>query len=183
MRYANIDEYEVSNGIGNGISLYVQGCNFHCPRCFNQSTWDFNGGKEWTEDVKEHFLKLVNRPYIKRVSLLGGSPLADKNLDDVLSLVKEIKTKFPDKIIYLYTGYEWEDIWSDSKIVIDDFTNKVHMDYQKRQEIVSMVDIVIDGRYEDDKKDLSLKFRGSSNQRIIDTKKSIQEGCVVLWNN
>lgn len=183
MRYSQIRSMDISNGENLGISLFVQGCPFHCKNCFNPETWDFNGGKEWTEEVKNEFLKLIDRPYIKRVSLLGGSPLADQNLDDILELVKEIKMRFPDKDIWLYTGYTWEDIWSDSKIVIDDYTNKVYEDYQKRQEIIKHCNILVDGRYEDDKKDLSLPYRGSSNQRIIDVQKSLEKGEVVLWQN
>lgn len=183
MRYAKIDKYEVVNGQFGGISLYVQGCQWRCHNCFNPETWDFNGGKEWTEEIKNEFLKLIDRPYIKRVSLLGGSPLADKNLDDVLSLVMEIKDKFPNKTLWVYSGYEWEDIWSDSKIVIDDYTNKVYEDYKKRQKIISYCNVMVDGRYIEELKDISLHWRGSSNQRVIDVQQSLKKGEIVLWSN
>lgn len=105
MRYASMRNLDISNGEGVGVSLFVQGCPFHCKNCFNSETWDFNGGKEWTEEIIEKFIKLIDRPYIKRVSFLGGECLAEQNLDEVLSLVKEINRRFPDKIIWLYTGY------------------------------------------------------------------------------
>ena len=181
MRYAQIRSMDISNGEGVGVSLFVQGCYFHCKDCFNSETWDFNGGEEWTDGVKKNFIKFVNRPYIKRVSILGGEPLADKNLNIVLSLVSEIRIKFPSKIIWLYTGYTWEDIWMDSNIIFDKETMKVYEDYKKRQQIISQCDIIIDGHFEADKKDLSLKWRGSSNQRVIDVKKSITQDKIVLY--
>lgn len=184
MRYNQIRECDIANGEGIGIALFVQGCPHHCKNCFNPETWDFNGGKEWTKEIKDEFLKLVNRPYIKRVTLLGGSPLAKENLIDVLSLVKEIKTKFPDKTIWLYTGYDFNNImhWTEEQYEIDVHNNfrLTNIEYL-RQQIVSMCDVVIDGRFEEDKKDLSLRFRGSSNQRIIDVQKSLKEGDIILW--
>ena len=177
MRYANIDEHEVSNGIENGVSLYIQGCDFHCSGCFNQSTWDFNGGKEWTEETEKEFFKLIDRPYIKRVSILGGSPLAKENLDGVLNLVKQIRLLFPEKSIWLYTGYTWDYIFYDHINAVDVVGN------EKRKEILKYCDVLIDGRFEEDKKDLSLRFRGSSNQRIIDVQKSLNKGEIVLWQH
>ena len=104
IRYAQIRSLDLSNGEGVGIALFVQGCHFHCPNCFNPETWDYNGGKEWTEEVKNKFLELANRPYIKRISILGGEPLAEENLDDVLDLVNRIRLSSPQKSIWLYTG-------------------------------------------------------------------------------
>lgn len=176
MRYANISSFDICNGEGIGTSLFIQGCNFRCSGCFNPETWDFNGGKEWTKEIKDEFLKLIDRPYIKRVTLLGGSPLAKENLIDVLSLVKEIKNKFPDKTIWLYTGYTWDYIF-DCINTVDVLGNLV------REEILKYCDVLIDGRFEEDKKDLSLHFRGSSNQRIIDVQKSLNEGEIVLWQH
>ena len=108
MRYASIRKLDISNGEGVGVALFVQGCRFnpHCYNCFNPDTWDFNGGKEWTPEIKDKFLELIDRPYIKRVSILGGEPLADENLDDIFDLISEIKRRFSDtKTIWLYTGY------------------------------------------------------------------------------
>lgn len=181
IRYAQIRECDVSNGEGVGVALFVQGCNFHCHNCFNKNTWDFNGGKEWTPEVEDKFIELASRPYIKRISLLGGECLADENLDGVLNLVNKIRLLMPKKTIWLYTGYEWSDIWSDSKIIIDDYTNQVYENYQKRQQIISMCDVVIDGKYIDSQRNISKKWAGSNNQRVIDVKKSVQQGEVILY--
>lgn len=180
MRYAKIEEYEVSNGRLGGQSLYVQGCRFRCPNCFNPETWDFNGGKEWTPEIKKKFLELANRPYIKRISLLGGECLADENLGSILDLVHEIRLSCPNKTIWLYTGFSWEDIWTDSKIIIDDYTLKIYEDYQKRQQIISNCDILVDGRYIETQRNPSLRWRGSSNQRVIDIQESLQQNMVIL---
>lgn len=182
IRYASIRNIDISNGNGVGISIFVQGCQFCCKNCFNSETWDFNGGKEWTQEVEDKFIELANRPYIKRISILGGEPLAEQNLDGVLNLVDKMRLLLPNKTIWLYTGFSWEDIWNDSKIIIDDFTLKVHEDYKKRQQIISQCDVLVDGRYIESKRDLTLKFRGSSNQRLIDVKKSLENNQVVLYD-
>ena len=110
MRYSKIREMDVSNGEGLGVSLFVQGCHFHCRGCFNPETWDFSGGKEWTNEIKNKFLELAGRSYINRISILGGEPLCDENVTDVLLLIKELKTKYPNKNIWLYTGYNFDEI-------------------------------------------------------------------------
>ena len=185
MRFSQIRSMDVSNGEGIGVALFVQGCPHHCKNCFNPETWDFNGGKEWTEEVKNEFLKLIDRPYIKRVSLLGGSPLADQNLDDIYNLIKEIKIKFPDKTIWLYTGYI-VDIFelpnSDhTEIIVNPMSKDMDCNF-KRASIIRKCDVVIDGRYDEDKKDLRLNFRGSSNQRLIAVQESLEKGEIVLWD-
>ena len=108
MRYAQIRSMDISNGEGVGVSLFVQGCPFHCYNCFNPDTWNFTKGKAWTEEIKNKFLGLIDRPYIKRVSFLGGECLAEQNLDGVLDLIKEIRISFPEKTIWLYTGFRWK---------------------------------------------------------------------------
>lgn len=190
MRYASIRNLDISNGEGVGVSLFVQGCDRHCFNCFNSETWDFNGGKEWTEKTKNKFMELVDRPYIKRVSFLGGECLADQNLNGVLDLIKEIRISFPEKIIWLYTGYTWDQI-IDYKT---EFSNpdfmQVHnceilCDYHmfQRQEIIKLCDVLVDGEYIDEQKDLTLAYRGSSNQRVIDIQKSITQNKIVLYCN
>lgn len=177
MRYASIDEYEVVNGSGSGMSLYCQGCRWQCPGCFNPETWDFNGGREWTPEVKEEFLKLVDRPFIKRVSILGGSPLMEENLRDVLDLVETIKERFPDKIIWLYTGFKYEFIMRE----VLSIAIKKYYDMWTRQRIIKHIDILVDGLYKDAKRDITLKWRGSSNQRCIDVQESLKQNKVVLY--
>lgn len=183
MRYASIRNLDISNGANIGVALFVQGCdrNPHCKNCFNSETWNFDGGKEWTEETEDKFMKLIDRPYIKRISFLGGEPLAEQNFDDVLSLIKEIRISFPTKTIWLYTGYNF------------DFLNSKYNEYKytpfavnadewlTRWEIITNVDVVVDGEYIDEQKDLTLKWRGSKNQRVIDAKETLKQGKVVLY--
>lgn len=184
MRYAQIRSMDISNGEGVGVSLFVQGCPFHCKNCFNSETWDFNGGKEWTEEVKDKFMKLIDRPYIKRVSFLGGECLAEQNLDEVLKLVKQIRISFPEKTIWLYTGFCWDDIMCSFAglqadcVVLD---KKNIEAWEKRRKIISNIDVLVDGEYIDEQKDLTLKWKGSKNQRCIDVKKSLVQNKTVLY--
>lgn len=151
MRYASLRSMDISDGEGVGISLFVQGCHFHCKNCFNQSTWDFNGGEEFTDSVKEKMFDFLDKSYVTRMSILGGEPLSPPNIHDVIELCKEIKQRYPQKILWLYTGYLKEDI-NDCGI----------LDY---------IDVLVDGQYEDDKRNLRLQFRGSTNQKIWKKKK------------
>ena len=209
MRYAQVRSMDISNGEGIGVSLFVQGCPFnpHCYNCFNTETWDFNGGKEWTQEVKEKFLELIDRPYIKRVSILGGEPLADENLDDVLDLVTEINKRynfqkvdsvnhckigvsedenadeirlsFPNKSIWLYSGYTFDYIMEG--IGYDENGAFFFLDNdKKRYEIISKCDVLVDGRYIDSQRNPSKKFAGSDNQRIIEIRKSLEQNKIVL---
>lgn len=214
MRYASIRSLDISNGEGVGVSLFVQGCDRHCFNCFNSETWDFNGGKEWTEETKNKFIELINRPYIRRISILGGEPLAKQNLDDVLSLIKEIREKypisqnpnsenigkskvledeiskeirisFPEKTIWLYTGFRWNYIMNYQPVETDDF-DYIEESYndglmEKRKQIISLCNIVVDGEYIDEQKDLTLAYRGSKNQHVIDVKQSLAQNKVVLY--
>lgn len=181
MRYAQITPFEVCNGKGAGVSLFTQGCHFQCKGCFNRDTWDFNGGKEWTEEIENKFFELIDRSYIKRITILGGEPLANENVYDVFSLVSKIKDKFPDKSIWLYTGYKFEGILH--PVVTDDFNPKRDQLLDCRKGVVKMCDVLIDGRFVEELKDLTLKFCGSSNQRIIDVQESIKNNKIVLYNN
>lgn len=208
MRYASIRNLDISNGANIGVALFVQGCdrNPHCKNCFNSETWDFNGGKEWTEKTKNKFMELIDRPYIKRISILGGEPLAEQNLDDVLSLIKEIREKypisqnhnsenigksrvledenskeirisFPEKTIWLYTGYSYSDIFRGQSSCL----SQEGLNNFKRREIIKLCNIVVDGEYIDEQKDLTLKWRGSKNQRVIDVQQTLKQEKVVLY--
>lgn len=182
MRYASIRSMDISNGEGVGISLFVQGCHFHCKNCFNPETWDFDGGKEWTPEVEDTFIELASRPYIKRISLLGGECLADENLDGVLNLVNKIRLLLPEKSIWLYTGFYWEEIFEpifteQSQDWIDNYL----MQCEIRKQIISQSNVLIDGRYVDNLRDLSLKWIGSKNQSVIDVKKSLRENRIILY--
>lgn len=181
MNYASIREMDISNGESIGVALFVQGCHFHCKNCFNSETWDFNGGKEWTEDIKNKFLKLIDKPYINRISILGGEPLADENVENVLKLVNEIRISFPNKNIWIYSGYTWEQIVY--PVITDDFNPERDKIIKMRQDILKSCDVLIDGRYIDSERDITLKWRGSKNQRVIDLKKTYQEKRIVLYEN
>ena len=181
MRYASIRSLDISNGEGVGVSLFVQGCDRHCFNCFNSETWDFNGGKEWTEKTKNKFMELIDRPYIRRISILGGEPLAEQNLDEVLSLIKEIRISFPEKIIWLYSGYNFDLLNSKyNEYKYTQFAANAD-EWLTRWEIISNVDIVVDGEYIDEQKDLTLKWRGSKNQHVIDVKQSLAQNKMVLY--
>lgn len=179
MRYAQIRNIDISNGEGVGVALFVQGCNLRCKNCFNSETWDFNGGKEWTKETKNKFMELIDRPYIKRVSFLGGECLAEQNLDEVLSLIKEIRIPYPDKTIWLYTGFKLEKIMLPIPTITDDLYTIEITD--KRKKIISNVNVLVDGEYIDEQKDLTLKWRGSKNQRVIDVKKSLAQNKIILY--
>lgn len=171
MKYASIRKMDISNGQGIGISLFVQGCHFHCKNCFNYDTWDFNSGKEWNDDIKEEFLNLANKPYISRISILGGEPLCDENLHCILSLVDDIRKKYShSKKIWLYTGYNYDNIISNI-----DFNDYI------RTLIISKCDILVDGLFVDELKDMNLKWRGSSNQRVINIPETFKNKKIILY--
>lgn len=182
MNYASIREMDISNGESIGVALFVQGCHFHCKNCFNSETWDFNGGKEWTEDIKNKFLKLIDKPYINRISILGGEPLADENVENVLKLVNEIRISFPNKNIWIYSGYTFEEMQLLSK-GLDQESMRFNKYNKMRQDILKSCDVLVDGRYIDSERDITLKWRGSKNQRVIDLKKTYQEKRMVLYEN
>ena len=181
IRYAQIRECDVSNGEGVGVALFVQGCNFHCHNCFNKNTWDFNGGKEWTPEVEDKFIELASRPYIKRISLLGGECLADENLDGVLNLVNKIRLLMPKKTIWLYTGYDFDLLQNKFKeYQYTPFVSDADK-WLTRWEIILQCNILVDGRYIDSQRNITKKWAGSNNQRVIDIKKSLQQGKVILY--
>lgn len=177
MRYNQIRECDIANGEGIGVALFVQGCHFKCKNCFNPETWDFNGGKEWTPEVEDKFIELASRPYIKRISLLGGECLADENLDGVLNLVNRFRLLLPEKTIWLYTGYKYEFIFRGSL----SFLSKKGLNNYKRRKIIESVDVLIDGHYIDDQRDITLAYRGSKNQRVIDVQQSLKQNKIVLY--
>lgn len=166
MRYASMRKMDISNGSGVGVSLFVQGCHFHCKGCFNPETWDFNGGKEWTKETEDKFISLINHEYIQRVSILGGEPLCDENIETVSALINKIRVLFPHKKIWVYSGYTWENLIA------------LH-----KYEFIKNVDVLVDGGFQLDKQDIyneHIVFAGSTNQRVIDVKESIQTGELCL---
>ncbi len=169
MNYADIKKIDVANGEGVRVSVFVSGCNHHCKGCFNQCAWDFNYGKEFSEKEEQQIIEYMNHDYISGLSLLGGEPLEPKNQEGLLPLVKKVKEKFPDKNIWCYTGFDFE----------KDVVGKMAKNNETTRELLKYIDIIVDGKFEEDKKDLKLQFRGSSNQKIVDVKKSLQTGQIV----
>lgn len=178
MRYASIRKMDISNGEGLGVALFVQGCHFHCKNCFNKETWDFNGGKELTTwDVLELLRPLTN-PQYTRLSILGGEPLAKENLSGVSAICKFVKEFMPSKKIWLYTGNKAEDIGLDLHCL-----NSNPLANYCRKEILPYIDVLVDGQYVDELKDMSYPWAGSTNQRVIDVQKSLERNVVILWKD
>ena len=165
MNYEKIDKCSVSNGSGVRTVLWVSGCDIHCRNCQNPQTWDFDSGIPFTEETMQELLYDLSKPYIKGLTLSGGHPLDPHNAPKVLEIVKRVKMVFPNKDIWIYSGYVWEDIIKDNTL----------------KEILKCTDVLVDGAYVDELRDISLAFRGSSNQRIIDVKKTLDSNEVILW--
>lgn len=181
MNYAQMRSMDISNGEGIGVSLFVQGCDFHCKNCFNSETWEFSKGQEWNEKTKNQFLKLVEKPFIQRVTILGGEPLHPKNVQNVLKIVDEMRVSFPSKNIWIYTGYTWEQIMN--PVVTDNLDIEQDNILNMRKEVVSMADVLVDGRYVDELRNVTLHWCGSSNQRVINVQESLKQNKVVLWES
>ena len=162
MKYAQIREMDVTNGSGIGVALFTQGCPYHCKNCFNPETWDFDKGIDWTEETENNIIELLKPEYITRLTILGGEPLIERNIEPLTALLKRVKGIYPDKQVWLYTGGDFE--------VLEGLY----------EEIFQYIDILIDGRYIDDLRDYKLKWRGSSNQRIIDVQASLKSGDVIF---
>lgn len=192
MNYHNLTYPDMNNGDGLRVVLWLSGCNHHCYNCHNSQTWDANSGIPFDESAKEELFRELDKDYISGLTLTGGDPLFESNLDDVLDLVKKIRFSLSQKSIWLYTGYYVREIYKgcfifspsaadivkkglDGEIVAESIKD------QKRDEIVKQCTVLVDGRYIDEQRDISLPFRGSRNQRIIDVKKSVETGEIVLW--
>lgn len=164
MRFSKIKDNDIANGLGITMSLWTQGCPHHCKGCFNSETWDFNIEKEFTKDDLKYILDSIDKNNIKRdLSILGGEPLCSQNVEGVINLCKEFKKYYPDKKIYLWTGYTVENF------------NEI------QKEILKYIDVLVDGKFEEDKKSLAIMLRGSSNQRVIDVNKSLKQNDIILY--
>lgn len=164
MRYNKIRKMDISNGPGVRVSIFVQGCTFNCKNCFNPETHDFNGGEEFTDDTIEKVLSLCEKDYVEGLSILGGEPMHPKNLEGVTKLAKKFKQKFPNKNLWAWTGFLFDN-------------------YLKDKEICKYLDVLVDGQYMEELHDPTLKWKGSSNQRVIDVQKSFKEGKVILFED
>jgi anaerobic ribonucleoside-triphosphate reductase activating protein len=171
MNYAAIKPTDVANGPGVRVSLFVSGCTHCCRECFNPEAWDFHYGQEYGPEALSKILEYLDHTYIAGLSLLGGEPMNPKNQKGILSLLEKVKERFPKKTVWCYTGYDFE------KDIMGDMAERI----PETRQILDCLDILVDGKFEAEKKDLKLRFRGSSNQRIINVQESLASGKTVLW--
>ena len=162
MRYNKIRKMDIADGPGVRVSIFFQGCAFHCKNCFNSETWDFLGGKEFGEEQIEEILKLAEENHITGLSILGGEPMHPKNIDATTMLAKRFKEKYPNKTIWAWSGFLFDE-------------------YIHDKEVAKYLDVLVDGQFVDELRNPMLKWRGSSNQRVIDVQKSLKKGNIVLY--
>ena len=170
MNYAQIKNCDVANGPGIRVSLFVSGCTHHCKGCFNSETWDFNYGRAFDDGAENIIINALNSDYIKGMSLLGGEPFEYQNQKALIPFIEKVKQRYPDKSIWCYTGYDFD----------RDIKGRMLDKYPETKIFLSLIDVIVDGEFIEIKKNLSLRFRGSSNQRIIDVKKSMAIGKTVV---
>lgn len=171
MYYGDIKNCDIANGEGVRVTLFVSGCTNHCEQCFQPETWDFEYGTLFTEETEKEILKMLEPKFISGLTLLGGEPMEPKNQEALLPFVKRVKEKYPNKNIWVFSGFTYEELKDKNAYPNTEYTD----------EFLSLIDILVDGRFQIALKDISLKFRGSSNQRIIDMKKTLEKGEVVIW--
>lgn len=181
MNYLKIEHEDVCNGTGLRVVLWLSGCSHHCYNCQNPQTWNPDSGISFDESAKQEIFNELSKDYISGITFSGGDPLHENNLNGVLKLIKEIRIFFPDKTIWLYTGFQFELLQSEyNEYSYTPFANDAD-EWLTRWEIINNVDILVDGRYIDEQKDLTLKWRGSKNQKVIDAKQSIAQNKIVLY--
>jgi anaerobic ribonucleoside-triphosphate reductase activating protein len=163
MRYNKIRKMDISNGPGVRVSVFMQGCTFHCKGCFNSETWDFEAGEEFNSEVIDHIMELCSKDFIVGLSILGGEPMHPNNIDGTTLLAKKFKEKYPNKNLWVWTGFTFETL--------------------KDKEVLKYIDTLIDGQFKIDLFDPTLKWKGSSNQRVIDVKDSLKNGKVVIFRD
>lgn len=172
MNYSEIKSCDIANGPGVRVTLFVSGCTHHCEGCFNEMTWDFDYGNPFDGQVQERILSELAPDYIAGLTLLGGEPLEYVNWMGLLPFLKKVRTRYPSKDIWCYTGYRFE----------EDVLNRFCKQWEEMRDFLSCIDVLVDGEFIMEQKDISLQFRGSGNQRIILVQESLREGKTVLWN-
>ena len=173
MNYANIKNCDIANGPGVRVSLFVSGCTHRCPGCFNEVAWDFNYGEPFTEETEETILAMLRPEYIRGLTLLGGEPFEPQNQGSIVRLLRRVKAEMPKKSIWAFSGYLFDR---------DILSGKLG-DWEITREYLSYLDVLVDGPFVEAKKNLSLRFRGSENQRLIDVPESLRRGEIVLWQD
>lgn len=170
MRYGNIKPVDIADGVGVRVSLFVSGCTHHCEGCFNPETWNFSFGDDFTQETEDHILSLLARPFIRGLTLLGGEPFEPENQRVLVKLLRRVRTELPEKDIWSYSGYTFEELTGESRARCE-----------VTDEMLSLLDVLVDGEFILAKRNLMLRFRGSENQRILDVKKSLKAGSPVEW--
>lgn len=173
MHYSTIKDCDIANGIGVRITLFVSGCTNHCKNCFQPQTWDFDFGEPFTEETEEKLLQMLKPDYINGLTLLGGEPMEPQNQRALVPFLKRVREAYPNKNVWCFTGFTYEVLKTDGS----------HPRCEVTDEMLSLIDVLVDGRYVDELKDLTLQFRGSSNQRLIDMVKTRENGEVTLLPN
>ena len=171
MHYGTIKKLDIANGAGVRVSLFVSGCRNRCENCFQPETWAFDYGKPYTQETEDEIIKALEPSYVDGITLLGGEPFEPQNQRELVKLLRRVRKERPGKDVWCYTGYTLEKILGDG-----------HPHCEVSREMLSMVDVLVDGRFVDDLKDIALRFRGSSNQRLIELKKTLESGEIVLWD-
>lgn len=171
MNYGAIKKYDIANGEGVRVSLFVSGCTHQCKGCFNYEAWDFTYGKHFTSDTVNEIIEALEPSFINGLSLLGGEPFERPNQEVLLPFLHKVKEKYPQKNIWCYTGYTLE----------DDLLSESRARSEHTDEMLGLIDVLVDGEFKEELKDITLAFRGSSNQRIIDVKESLKQGKTILW--
>ena len=172
MNFAKINKNDIANGSGVRVTLFVSGCTHHCKGCFNQEAWDFEYGEPFTEEIEAELLEALSPSYIKGLTLLGGEPMEPQNQRVLVGFLEKVKQQFPNKSIWCYSGYTFEELTGKSRARCD-VTDRM----------LSYIDVLVDGKFVEELKDISLRFKGSSNQRLIDLKATLDKGEVVLWDD
>ncbi len=173
MNYGSIKKCDIANGTGVRVSLFVSGCTHHCKGCFNEETWSFDYGEPFTREVEDRILKFLEPSYISGLTLLGGEPLEYVNQQVLAPFLRRVREAYPQKTIWCYTGYLFE----------KDILNRMMKKWQYTRDILEMIDVLVDGPFIEEEKQIDLRFRGSRTQRIIDVKKSLIEGKTILWED
>ena len=173
MNYGQIKKFDIANGIGVRVTLFVSGCTNHCEGCFQPETWDFKYGKLFTTETQEEILKALEPDYINGLTLLGGEPFEPDNQRALLPFVKRVRERFPQKSIWAFTGFTLEKLLSSFP----------HPRCEVTDDLLSLIDVLVDGKFELDKKNISLRFRGSENQRLLDLPATLKSGNPVLWDD
>ena len=171
MHYGTIKNCDIANGIGVRVSLFVSGCRNACPNCFQPETWNFSHGKPFTAETADKLIGMLAPSYIAGLTVLGGEPLEPENQADLLPFLRKVRAAYPAKTIWIYTGFTLEELFDDS----------CRAKTEHIIEILALADVLVDGRFIEAQKDISLRFRGSKNQRLIDLPHTLAEGTCVLW--